>query len=104
MNKTTLDALADGRHHDPFRWLGMHFEQGRRIVRTLQPQAQSVALLVNGVANAFPMERVHPGGIFEIEMPAFKRSYRLRITYEGGNTVDVEDVYRFPPMLGDLDL
>jgi 1,4-alpha-glucan branching enzyme len=104
VDKKTLDALADGRHHDPFRWLGLHHEWGKRIVRTLQPQAQSVALLVNGIAGALPMERVHPGGIFEIEMPAYKRSYRLRIDYGGGSTAEVEDVYRFPPMLGDLDL
>jgi len=104
LDRKTLDALADGRHHDPFCWLGLHQERGKRIVRTLQPQAQSVALLVNGISNSLPMERVHPAGIFEIEMPAYKRSYRLRINYGGGGTVDVEDVYRFPPMLGDLDL
>ncbi|MCW8925108.1 MAG: 1,4-alpha-glucan branching protein GlgB, partial [Xanthomonadales bacterium] len=72
-------------------------------VRTLQPQAQSVALLVND-ADALPMERVHPGGIFEIEMPQRKRNYRLRIKFINGGSLDVEDVYRFPPVLGDLDL
>jgi 1,4-alpha-glucan branching enzyme len=104
LDKATLDTLADGRHHDPFSLLGLHRERGRRMVRTLQPQAHSVALLVNGMADAVLMERVHPAGLFEIEMPAHKRSYRLRIILADGNSVDIEDAYRFPPVLGDLDL
>ena len=75
-----------------------------RIVRTFQPQAQSIGLLVDGVSDPLPMQRVHPDGIFEVELPARKRRYRLRITNEDGHSWDIEDAYRFPSMLGDLDL
>ena len=37
-------------------------------------------------------------------MPARKRRYRLRITTADGLTRDIEDAYRFPTMLGELDL
>ena len=104
LNKATLNALAGGRHGNPFSLFGIHKEGGRRIVRTLQPQAESVALLVDGFSKALAMERVHPAGIFEIEIPARKRLYRLRLTAPDGNTWDIEDAYRFPSMLGDLDL
>ncbi len=104
LDKAVLNTLADGRYHDPFSLLGPHRERGRRVVRTLQPQAHSVALLVNGMTGALPMERVHPDGVFEVEMPAHKRSYRLRIGFADGNAVDIEDAYRFPSTLGDLDL
>jgi len=104
LDKATLNALADGRHFNPFALLGIHHERGKRMVRTLQPQAASVALLLNGVDKALPMDKVHPAGVFEIEMPARKRSYRLRLVFADGNSVDIDDAYRFPSTLGDLDL
>jgi 1,4-alpha-glucan branching enzyme len=104
LNKATLDAIAGGRHADPFSVLGIHPENGKRIVRTFQPQAISAALLVDGIDHALPMEKVHPAGVFEIEMPARKRRYRLRLGFADGNSWDTHDAYCFPSMLGDLDL
>ncbi|MGD9020431.1 MAG: 1,4-alpha-glucan branching protein GlgB [Lysobacterales bacterium] len=97
-----LDALAEGRHGDPFSLLGVHNETGRRIVRTLQPQAAGVTLLAGGEAVA--MQRVHQAGVFEAEMPAYKRSYHLRIATHVGGSYETHDAYRFPSTLGDLDL
>lgn len=104
LNKATLNALAGGRHGNPFSLFGIHREDGIRIVRTLQPQAESVALVVEGGSDVLPMLRVHPEGIFEAEIPARKRRYRLRINHLDGSDQLVEDAYRFPSMLGDLDL
>ena len=104
LNKATLNALAGGRYGDPFSLYGLHQEGGQRIVRTIQPQAKSVALLLDGVKEPVPMQRVHPDGIFEIQMPPRKRNYRFRVTNAAGISWDVEDAYRFPPVLGDLDL
>lgn len=104
LNKATLNALAGGRHGNPFSLFGMHREGGLRIVRTLQPQAESVTLLIEDVDADLPMRRVHPAGIFEVEMPPRKRRYRLRVTRSDGVSWEAEDAYRFPPMLGDLDL
>ena len=104
LNKATLNALAGGRHSNPFSLLGIHREEGQRIVRTFQPQAESLGLLLDGVTEALPMQRVHPAGIYEAEMPARKRRYRLRVTTADGVSRDIEDAYRFPSMLGDLDL
>jgi len=104
LNKSTLNALAGGRHGNPFSLYGIHREGEMRIVRTYQPQAQSVGLLLDGVSDPLPMQKVHSDGIFEAELPARKRRYRLRITKANGNSRDIEDAYRFPSMLGDLDL
>ncbi|MDX2427256.1 MAG: 1,4-alpha-glucan branching protein GlgB [Xanthomonadales bacterium] len=104
LNKSTLNALAGGRHGNPFSLYGLHREGGKRIVRTIQPQADTVALLLDGVEDPVPMQRVQPDGIFEVEMPPRKRHYRFRITQANGNSWEVEDAYRFPSMLGDLDL
>ena len=67
LNKATLNALAGGRYTNPFSLFGVHQEDGIRIVRTFQPNAESVGLLVDGVDTALPMQRVHPAGIFEAE-------------------------------------
>lgn len=104
LDKAALNALADGRYLNPFAVLGIHTEHGLRIVRTLQPHATSVALLLSGCEQPLPMEKVHPAGIFEIVIPARKRSYRLRLTFEDDSYLDIQDAYRFPSMLGDLDL
>ena len=104
LNKATLNALAGGRHGNPFSLFGVHQEGGLRIVRTFQPKAKSVGLLVDGFDSALPMQRVHPAGIFETEMPARKRRYRLRLTHANGDSWEIEDAYRFPSILGDLDL
>jgi 1,4-alpha-glucan branching enzyme len=104
LNKATLNALAGGRHSNPFSLLGVHRHAGVRIIRTLQPQAESVDLLLAGLSSGLPMLRVHPAGIFEVEMPAQKRRYRLRITHADGSSREMDDAYRFPSMLGDLDL
>ena len=104
LNKATLNALAGGRHGNPFSLYGLHREGESRVVRTIQPQAKSLDLLLDGGKEEIPMQRVHADGIFEAEMPPRKRNYRLRITAENGASWEVEDAYRFPSVLGDLDL
>ena len=100
----TEDAIAAGRHHDPFSYLGLHKKGRGRVVRTLQPQAESVELIGAGDELLAKMKRVRDEGLFEATMPARKRRYRLRITPFHGETYEIEDPYRFPPTLGELDL
>jgi 1,4-alpha-glucan branching enzyme len=46
------------------------------------------------------MERVHPEGVFELELEEPPpRSYRIRVSWEGGGESDVDDPYRFLPSL-----
>jgi 1,4-alpha-glucan branching enzyme len=97
-------AIAKGRHYDPFSVLGLHKEGSRRVVRTLQPQAQSVDLIDGDGSRLAAMERVHPDGLFAAVIPPRKRRYKLRITTHAGQSYDIEDCYRFPATLGDLDL
>lgn len=92
-------ALADGRHRDPFALLGIHLQNGVRVVRTLQPQAKSVTLLDRLGNVLVPMSRVHSGGIFEAPIADRKRHYQLRIEANSGSIVDIEDAYRLPSML-----
>jgi 1,4-alpha-glucan branching enzyme len=104
MKKSALDALAGGWHSDPFSQLGLHREGEVRVVRTLQPQATTVSLVSVKGEVLCPMNKIHPGGLFEAKMPARVRRYLLRVTSADGDSYDLEDPYRFPTSMGDLDL
>jgi 1,4-alpha-glucan branching enzyme len=103
-NNDAYAALVNGSHTDPFAVLGVHRSGPTRIVRTLQPQAERVSVIDTAGETLADMERVHPGGIFAAIMPPRLRHYRLRVTTTSGYTTDIEDPYRFPQTLGDLDL
>ena len=103
-NKDAYAALMSGHHGDPFSVLGVHQAGGSRIVRTLQPHAERVEIIDNEGMALAEMQRVHPDGLFAALMPPRLRHYRLRLTTTVGDTVDIEDPYRFPTTLGDMDL
>ena len=44
MSKLSAEAYAivEGRHSDPFRYLGMHTEGGKTVVRAFLPEASNV--------------------------------------------------------------
>ena len=61
----SLDALARGRHRDPFGLLGVHRELGKRVVRTFQPGAKAVQLVDKSGKVVADLERLIeelPGG------------------------------------------
>lgn len=100
----TLAALAEGRHGDPFAQLGVHNVAGKRVLRTLQPQASAVSLIDTSGDVLGEMERLGQTGLFVVTMPPRMRHYRLRISLPDGGCYDIEDAYRFPSTLGEIDL
>jgi len=103
-NSDAFAALAEGRHRDPFALLGIHSVGKSRVVRTFQPQAKQVDLIDADGNHVADMRKVHSDGLFVAAMPPRKRRYRLRVTTHDGHTADIEDAYRFPQSLGDIDL
>ncbi|WP_159346376.1 1,4-alpha-glucan branching protein GlgB [Roseomonas harenae] len=91
-----LDAIAEGRHGDPFAVLGRH----EGILRTFQPGALAVEAVPRG-GTPVPLRQVHQNGLFEGELPP--GPYTLRITWLGG-VQETEDPYSFGLLLGELDL
>jgi 1,4-alpha-glucan branching enzyme len=84
--------------------LGVQREQGRRIVRTFQPGATAVQLIDQQGKVMGRLEPELEEGLFAGPMPAKRRKYRLRITWADGAEQDIEDPYRFPSTLGEMDL
>jgi 1,4-alpha-glucan branching enzyme len=104
MSPLSPEALAviRGYHADPFRYLGLHEENGHAVVRAFLPEADTVAV-VDAEQNECKLTRVHDAGLFSGEVPRKVHHYTLRARWNG-KVVDLEDAYRFAPVLSDYDL
>jgi 1,4-alpha-glucan branching enzyme len=95
-------AIVEGRHSDPFHYLGLHHEGGQTVVRAFLPEASNVEAIDEHGATA-KLARIHDAGLFAGTMPNGSHRYQLRAKF-GDNVVELDDPYRFPPVLSDLDL
>jgi 1,4-alpha-glucan branching enzyme len=106
MTDQEIEAITGGYHGDAFSVLGPHAigadSREGWVVRTFQPQAKSVSVLVRD--KSFPMEREHPSGLFAANLPSHLVAYTLRITDYAENIQEIEDAYRFQPVISDFDL
>jgi 1,4-alpha-glucan branching enzyme len=110
MQSLTADAdvraLVAARHGDPFGVLGMHVVDGDVVVRALLPQASRVEVIDAADGSvAGDLELIDHAGFFAggIGGRRARFAYRLRITI-GTAVTEIEDPYRFGPILTDLDL
>ena len=96
------EALAGGREGDPFAVLGPHAVEAGTVVRAFLPSARAVAVVDAGGALLADADPIGGEGLFEALVPELPPRYRLRVEDEAGvRTID--DPYRFPPLLGELD-
>ncbi|HNP35135.1 MAG TPA: 1,4-alpha-glucan branching protein GlgB [Woeseiaceae bacterium] len=98
-----LEKIVAGTFSDPFAVLGIHEQNGQRILRTFQPQAKQVRLLNKAGKTLSTLTQVDGAGMFETPVPARLRHYRIGITKYDGYEYTIEDPYRFPATLGELD-
>ncbi len=106
--RASLDvaAIVAARHADPFAFLGMHEGAGGLCVRAFLPDAEALAVVDSADGNIVAdAERINPAGMFVAAMPARRERfcYRLRAR-QGGGWREFDDIYRFPPVLGELDV
>jgi len=95
-------AIIEGRHSDPFRYLGLHTEGDKSVVRAFLPQASNVEAIGEHGETA-KLARIHDAGLFAGSLPNGSKRYQLRARF-GDKVVDLDDPYRFPPVLSDFDL
>ncbi|MGO8917420.1 MAG: 1,4-alpha-glucan branching protein GlgB [Stellaceae bacterium] len=98
-------ALIEARHGDPFAYLGMHAVSGAQRVRVFLPWPRRLWVVDAATGEvAGELARIHKDGLWSGAVgrrPPFR--YRLRAEGDRG-TVEFDDVYAFPPVLGDLDI
>jgi 1,4-alpha-glucan branching enzyme len=107
---STIDAIARGRHPDPFAVLGAHDAVVDGIsgvaVRVFRPYAEAVALRNVRNDRVTAMLRVHPDGFYEAFLPDVGHSeldYRLAVTWADGSVAEIDDPYRYGPVLTAFD-
>ncbi|MBD3624279.1 MAG: 1,4-alpha-glucan branching protein GlgB [Rhodobacteraceae bacterium] len=93
-------AVADGRHPDPFSVLGPHTYDDRRVLRVFDPGAEEISAAMED-GSLCPLAPVDGArGVFAGEIgPGF---YRLRCRGHGAEW-EMEDAYRFGPVIGEMD-
>ncbi len=95
-------AVIEGRHSDPFHYLGLHVEEKGAVVRVFLPEAAEVAI-IDDAGHESGLERIHEAGLFAGRLANGTRRYHVRARF-GQRVVELEDPYRFPPVLSELDL
>jgi len=112
MNSLISKILANA-YHDPFQYLGVHehpLDDKIKFFRTLQPKAEKVSLLIDG--KSYEMDNIDEIGVFEcflstdnLKYPLLDPfDYRYRIVYSADTVHEINDPYRFLPLLSDNDL
>jgi 1,4-alpha-glucan branching enzyme len=109
LNKQELKALVEGYHGDVFSVLGIHRvinkKKGMLQIRTLQPDAKSVAVL-DAADKRTALSHIEGTPVFEglFETDAMPNDYRLEIEYNSGANQVIRDPYSFTPLISDYDL
>ena len=105
-DQAIITALMQGDHHDPFSVLGMHRQNGELIVRALLPGAVIVDLIdAKTGRRCASLQPIDASDVFAAVIPRRKNpfAYRLRVDW-GSHRQEIEDPYRFAPILGELDV
>jgi len=107
LDRDARAALIEGRHGDPHQVLGPHAatvdgETGV-VIRVMQPDAADAFVVRDGVATAM---RAEGDGFFSVFIrgPAVPFRYAFRFIAPDGRTWERGDPYRFPPVVGEMDL
>lgn len=104
LKKTVIRDLVTGQYARPFDVLGPHEKNGACVLRTYQPYAKSVGVLLGSESEPLAMTRIDPDGLFELQIDGgAPESYRYQVAGSDGHNWEVEDPYRFPLQITDTD-
>ena len=100
-----LNAISTGYTSDPFAVFGLHASEKGHLVRTFQPQAESVSIVPKS-GKAVKATKIHDSGIWQASFPTRQKpfDYTLEIHPYNGTAYKTADPYCFAPLLSDFDL
>jgi 1,4-alpha-glucan branching enzyme len=101
-----VEAIVEARHDDPFSFLGMHRTSTGICVRAMLPGAQEMAVVESATGQIVAKGvRIHPDGLFVATLADRREPFRYRLRISSGSfQTEFDDVYRFSPVLGELDI
>ena len=101
-----IDRVCRASHSDPFAILGPHRTKGGKTsVRCFLPTAQVVTVVSPDGHTLGELSQRHPDGFFEGIVEAKRDTpYQFQVVWASGLTSVMEDPYRFPLVLGEMDV
>ncbi len=99
-------AVCSGQDADPFSFLGMHLVDGTVQVRAWLPTARHCSLIESKTGKKLAdFDCIDERGFFAVVVPRRVHcfAYHLRVQWQEG-PLEIEDPYRFAPILGEMDL
>jgi 1,4-alpha-glucan branching enzyme len=105
-----VQAIAGGYHGAPYDVLGPHVVDVDGVpavaIRVFRPLEAAVLVVNQETGARMPMARVHLAGFFELVVPgvATPFPYHLALAGEDGREYELEDPYRFPLQMTDLEI
>jgi 1,4-alpha-glucan branching enzyme len=121
LSEAAVESICRATHGDPFSVLGPHADRrGEPVVRVFLPGASQVRVVAADDGRTLgELTRRHADGFFEgpigpagpagsSDAPAMAATagppaYRLQVTWGDGSRADIDDPYRFPQVLGEMD-
>ncbi len=111
VDATSLASLMRADHGDPFSVLGMHLVREAVVVRALLPGALEVDVVDARGRRVASLGRQGDSALFWAAVPRRRKPfpYRLRVQWAGADgepahTLEIDDPYRFPPLINDMDV
>ena len=102
-----IQSIIEARHADPFSFLGMHEARDGLVIRAFVPWAERVEVVDRGSGDVVAeIPKVHPSGFFAGPLKGRRQRFAYRLRGHPRNLPghEFEDAYRFPPVLGELDI
>jgi len=106
VHASDIELICNARHGNPFVVLGPHeAEPGKCSIRSFLPGAAQVDVLTVDGTVIGELSRLHPAGFYEGKVCMGRDDpYRLRVRWESGPEDIFDDPYRFPLVLGEMDV
>jgi 1,4-alpha-glucan branching enzyme len=101
-----IEMICNASHGDPFAVLGPHLSSpGHSSIRCFLPGAAKVTVLASNGTALGDLSLRHIDGFYEdtVKQPP-DAPYRLRVKWESGQEDTFDDPYRFPLVLGEMDV
>ena len=102
LSRSTVEAVVEGRHRDPFAVLGVHEAAGSLLLRAFVPGADAVDVVSRDGEPLGTLRQRHEAGFFEGTI-ARRTGYLLRARNADAQWT-VDDAYGYGPVLGSLDV
>jgi 1,4-alpha-glucan branching enzyme len=101
-----IESICNASHGDPFSVLGPHTSSKHRCrIGCFLPSATRVMVITQSGADPTELTQRHSDGFFEGTVPmALGDAYQLEVQWASGQSSTLDDPYRFPVVLGEMDV